>query len=60
MTQAQIIAAITQALQQQDASGEFSNVIFLMQQIIINQLQIMQMSQLQNIANILNINTSGN
>jgi len=59
MTQDQIIAAITAALQQQDANGEYSNVILLLQQMILNQLPLMQTDQLQNICTILNINTSG-
>jgi hypothetical protein len=58
MTQAQIIAAITAALQQQDSNGEYSNVILVMQTILINQLQLMDAAHLQIIANALNINTS--
>jgi hypothetical protein len=58
MTQEQIIAAITAALQQQDSNGEYSNVILVMQTILINQLQLMDAAHLQIIANALNINTS--
>jgi hypothetical protein len=59
MTQAQMISAITTALQTQDANGEFSNVILVIQALIISSLQTMGLPQLQNICTILNINTSG-
>ncbi len=58
MTQQQIIEAITAALQTQDSNGEYSNVVLLMQALMINNLSVMSDTQLQNICNILNINTS--
>jgi len=59
MTNDQIIAAITTALQTQDVNGEYANVILLMQASIINSLGSMPPDQLANICTLLNINTSG-
>jgi len=59
MTQEQIISAITTALQTADANGEFSNVVLVMQALIVQTLPNLSLTQLQQICTILNINTSG-
>ena len=59
MTNDEIIAAITTALQTQDVNGEYNNVILLIQASIINNLATMSPDQLAKICTILNINTSG-
>jgi hypothetical protein len=59
MTQDQIITAITTALQTSDSNGEFSNVILIMQNAIIQSLPNLSSDQLANMCTVLNINTSG-
>lgn len=54
-----MITAITNALQVVDANGEFSNVTLILQAIVVNNLPNLLPIQLQNMCNILNINTSG-
>ena len=58
MTQQQMIAAITSSLQTADSNGEFSNVILLLQAIIINGMPNYTITQLQTMCTVLNINTS--
>lgn len=59
MTNDQIISAITTSLNTPDANGEYSNVLLLVKQSIINNLNSMSPDQLQEICTVLNINTSG-
>lgn len=59
MTNDQIISAITTSLNTPDANGEYSNVLLLVKQSIINNLSSMSPDQLQAICTVLNINTSG-
>ncbi len=60
MTQAQILAAIAAALQQQDSNGEYSNVTLVMQALILKSLPNLSQDQITNLCTILNINPNSN